>query len=287
MRREQPRLLGSIVHSGDEDVFEAELLFPAGAEIRARIEEFFQRILFVHRHDLLAHLVARAVQRNGQPHRHRMIRQLADLRHQTAGRYRDVPRADFEAPRRIEDFDGDGQIFPIGQRFAHAHENDVVHPLARRLLDLHDLRGDFARREVAFPSAQTAGAEFAPVSTAHLRRDAQGSAIGCLPVKRGRGRDEDALDELSVRQAIQEFARCILRSAHAHLFQLSDRISLGQLGAQLGRQIGHLREVSDPLLMDPFHDLPRAVRLVAQSGKTGLERLGGFSQQRNHARTMP
>jgi len=52
-------------------------------------------------------------------------------------------RADLEAPGRINDPDGADDVGEICQRFAHAHENDVVDSFAARPFHgdelLHDL----------------------------------------------------------------------------------------------------------------------------------------------------
>ena len=52
---------------------------------RARVVE---RIFAIHRHDLAAHFVGRAVQRNGEAKLRRLVGELANLRREPAGRDR-------------------------------------------------------------------------------------------------------------------------------------------------------------------------------------------------------
>ena len=74
--------------------------------IAAGVEQHRQRILAVHRHDLRADLVGRAVQRDRQPDLQRLVGQTTNLRRQAARGNRDVPRAEADAPRRVDDADG-------------------------------------------------------------------------------------------------------------------------------------------------------------------------------------
>ena len=78
-------LLGRVVHALDEDVFERHHLALLLLVLGAGVEQLGEGILPVHRHDLLAHLVGRAVQRQREPDLQRLLRQLADLRGEAAG----------------------------------------------------------------------------------------------------------------------------------------------------------------------------------------------------------
>ena len=95
---------------------------------------------------------------DGEPHLQRLLRQLANLRREAAGGDRDLPRADADAPWRIEDLDRLHEIGEIGQRLAHAHEDEIVHPLLRSSSVSHDLLDDLAgvrlRSKPSSPLAQ-------------------------------------------------------------------------------------------------------------------------------------
>ena len=80
---EPPRVLGEdggllerVVDALDEDVFEGHHLALLRLVLGAGVEQFGERIFAIHRHDLLAHVVGRAVERDRQPDLQRLLGQL-------------------------------------------------------------------------------------------------------------------------------------------------------------------------------------------------------------------
>ncbi len=189
----------------------------------------------------------------------RLAGQLPDLRGEAAGGDGDVARADVEAPGGIDDADGAEEVGQVGQRLAHAHEDDVVDPLAALFFDGEKLVDDFGRVEVAGEAVEAARAEFAAVSAADLGGDAGGAAVGGFAVKRGRRGDEDGLDQVAVGEAEEELASGVLRAEDADDFRPDEGEILRQRGAGGGGEVGHGVEAGDALLVEPVGDLFRAV----------------------------
>src|SRR5262245_10550208 len=117
------------------------------------------------------------MQRQGKTKLRGLVGQLANLRRQSAGRNGDVPGADAEAPWRVDNANRAQNIFQVSQRFAHAHENDVIDFFATKFFYPDELLHDLACIEIARQAVQSAGAKFAAVSAADLARDANGPAI--------------------------------------------------------------------------------------------------------------
>src|SRR5262249_5595 len=98
------------------------------AESLGRRYELRERVASVYGHKDVAQLIARRVQRDGEGERHSLQRQPVYPRRQTGGRDRDAPGAESEAggirdpPHRLQD----RRI--VGERLAHAHEDDVREP---------------------------------------------------------------------------------------------------------------------------------------------------------------
>ena len=102
--------------------------------------------------------------------------------------------------------DGGHQVVEVGERFAHAHEDEGIDALAGELLGGEHLAGDFRGVEVAGESGEPRGAEFATVGAADLGGDAERAAVGLFAVERRVGRDEHALDVAAVVQAEEKLA---------------------------------------------------------------------------------
>ena len=115
-----------VVHAGDENVFQCDHPGLLLHIVLAGGRQLAQWILAVHRHDPVANFVRGAVQRNRQPELERLIGQPADLRSQPAGGHGDLARANSCAPARIEDFERLKQMVVIGERLAHAHDDQIV-----------------------------------------------------------------------------------------------------------------------------------------------------------------
>ena len=134
-----------------------------------------------------------------------------------------------------------------------------------------DLLDDFFGAEVAFPSIEAAGAEFATVGAADLRRSAQGLAVAGLAVEGRTGRDEHALDQRVVSQAPEKFLSGIPRTLLAHQLQRVERVMIPKQIAQGFRQIGHRVPIRNPVDIEPLQQLRDAVGGLAPGLKPGLQ----------------
>src|SRR6185369_9126695 len=121
------------------------------------------------------------------------------LRGQATGGDGNLACADASSPRRVQDRERFEQILVIGERLAHAHNNEVRDEALRGFASLLSfffkelalsvplgrqyLFYNFARRQIAFPAIQTARAKTAPVRAPHLGRNAQCSAVARFPVQ--------------------------------------------------------------------------------------------------------
>ena len=65
MSGKNPRLIEAIIDALDEDIFQREVLLFVRVPIAQGLEQFGSGIFFVHWHDLIAHGIGGAVQRNG------------------------------------------------------------------------------------------------------------------------------------------------------------------------------------------------------------------------------
>src|SRR2546421_11419315 len=124
------------------------------------------------------------MQRNSDTNLQRLISEFSNLWRKTTCRHRNVSSADAETPWRVDDLNRTHHVLQVCQRFAHAHENDVVDLLAAFALDRDDLIDNFIWPEVAGESFKAAGANFAAVSAADLGRNADCSAIRFASIER-------------------------------------------------------------------------------------------------------
>ena len=198
----------------------------------AGVEQLGEGILPVHRHDLLAHLVGRAVERKREAHLQRLLGELADARREAAGGNRDVPRADADAPMRVDDLDRLHQVGVIRQRLAHAHEDDVVDLRLRRALGLDDLRDDLARRQVALEALQPARAELAAVGAADLGRNAEREPVRALAEHVERRGNQHALDVIAGAQLPEQFPRRVVRALQLRQLQRGEIVSAPRAAAR-------------------------------------------------------
>src|ERR1017187_136840 len=97
------RLFEGIVYAFDENVLEGQHAFLRVYVVVAGVEEFLQRVLLIHRHDLFTNLIGCAMQRDGEAELHRFVGEFCDLRHETDGGHGDLARADAETPRGVDD----------------------------------------------------------------------------------------------------------------------------------------------------------------------------------------
>src|SRR5690606_25891938 len=110
-------------------------------------------------------------------------------------RERDGPRRECEPRVVAEDANRAHHLVVVVKGLTDPHEDDAVDPRP----ELHDLRDDLLRREVALQARLARGAEAAGDATAHLRRNAGGVAVSAT--------DEDALDGIAIIETEEEFLR--------------------------------------------------------------------------------
>jgi hypothetical protein len=106
-----------------------------------------------------------------------LVGQLANLRRESASGNGDVAGTDAESPRRIDDANRAQKILQVGERLAHAHEDDVIDFFSALLFDGDELLHHLGRVEIARQAFQSARAKLAAISAADLARDANCPAI--------------------------------------------------------------------------------------------------------------
>ena len=124
---------------------------------------------------------------------------------------------------------------------------------------------DLARPQVARPAVEAARAEFAAVSAADLRGNAERAAVAGLAVERGRGGDEHGLDELAVAEPKEEFLGRIVRAEPPHRSSMELQAEpFAERRAQRGGQVGHRLESLRPLAVNPIEQLAGAEAGLAE-----------------------
>ncbi len=132
----------------------------------------------------------------------RLARQAADLARQAAGGDGDMPGADVDPTRMVQQAHRADHRLVVRQRLAHPHEDDVAHAgAAEHLLHLHHLFHDLSGGEITHQSLPAGGAEGAPEGASDLARYAHGIAPGVG--------DEHGLDHLIVRGGECELRRAV------------------------------------------------------------------------------
>ena len=253
-------LFQGVVDVVDEDVFEGDELFFSGLPVGAGVEQIVEGVFAVDGHDLRPHLVGGAVEGNSEPDLQGKIGELANLRDESARGDGDVTCAKADAPRGVDDAKGAREVFKVGQRLAHAHENDILNAFAGEGLGLEDLIDDFAGVEVTGPAVESAGAKFTSVSATDLAGDAEGAATGGF-AKFGRGgRDENGFDETSVVELIKEFAGGVVGTGFKNDGRAVETKAGGEFAAQRDGKIGHSFQGDDAFGVDPIENLCGAKR---------------------------
>ena len=253
-----------VVDAFDEDILEGELLFLLRVPVAEGVHEFIDAPLLVHRHDLVAHVVAGAVEGNGEADLLRVVGEFSDLRDESGSGDGEVPGADVQSPIGGDDLDGLEEMGEVGEGFAHAHEDDVVDLFSADFLGEEDLSGDFVGGEIAREPVESGGAEFAAVGAADLGGDAEGAAVGLGSVEAGGGGDEDALDVAAVVEAEEELAGGVFGALGFGVLEPIEIEVHGEFLPQGGGEVGHLLDGGDPLFPDPVEDLFGAVGLLVE-----------------------
>ena len=213
-------LLERVVHILDQNELKRDHAAVSLGEGADRRDELGEWIRLVDRHDLLAHGIGRAVQRNRQPESEVFFGEPDDLRYESAGGDRNAARPKTQTPVGVEDGEGADQLVVVGQRLAHAHDDDVVergqlHAGARRagvlaVAHLQQLRDDLTGVEIALEAGESARTENASHRATHLRGDANGFP-GMLHAHTFlRHPDDHGFDQGSVAEFQQEFVGDVL-----------------------------------------------------------------------------
>ena len=237
--------------------------------VPAGLEELRDRVLAVDGHELVAQRVVGRMQR----HRERavgLLGELVDLRHEAGGRERDAAARDVEAEVVEHDAHRGHHVAEVGERLAHAHQHHVGDgPQAARLeaelaVGEPHLADDLVGGEVAVEALLRGRAERAVERAAHLRGDAERAAVGL--------RDEHHLEGLHAVGAQQPLAGAVGRVVARDDLRRADHGALGELRAEIAREVGHRREVALHALVHPVHELARAEGLAAERRDELLER---------------
>ena len=285
---ELARLFERVVHVFDENKFERNHPPVFFRKFLCGGNELCERELAVDGHDLRAHFVGRAMQADCEAKLHRLVGEFANFRHDAARGNCDAPRAHAQAPRRVRDGERAHRCLVIHERFAHAHDNDVVKIrksgfprafIAAFPTNEHELRHDFARVEIAFPTRQAACAKFASLGTTDLRRNANGFAGTLFARAFLRSAKNHAFDECAVAHLEQEFLRNVARlGAFRDEFRRHKIISFRQPRARSRRNIRHFFERAHAFFVNPFENLRGSKRLFSARLQCGGERFFGFGK---------
>ena len=228
------------------------------------LHQDIERILAVHRHDTFADFIGGTVKADGEAHGQRKIGELFDLRRKAARADRDVPRTDAEAPLRLDDADGAGDLREVRKGLAHAHEDDVVYPRAAVRFHLEKLLHDFIGAKVASEAGESRCAEFAVVSAADLAADADGAAVTHVAKRTAVCRNEHALDIASIVEAEEELPGRILSALDFGEAQGVERVRLCEPRAQRFAEARHRIVAGGALFKNPIKYLSGAIARFAQ-----------------------
>ena len=138
-----------------------------------RVEQLFDRISAVDRHQFISFLICRAGQRNREIGNHRLAGKPFDGRQQACGRKCDTRHRHVQAVFVVQDPNGLHDVVVVVKRLAHSHQYNIetarrgVFPLGNQ-----GLSDDFAGSQITCQSKLAGETECAGQSTADLRRDA-------------------------------------------------------------------------------------------------------------------
>ena len=262
-----PRVLGAIVDSGQQGVLERHPSPGALAVIPRRRNHLGDRPTLVDRHQAIAQLVARGMERQGEPGLKTFLGQASDARDHAAGRDRDAPRAEIEAAWVVKDADGRDDRVVVGERLAHSHEHQIEAGILPRVEVPHaeDLGDDLVGSQIALEPHQSRGAEGA----AQGAPDLAGEAEGHPPL----GAHRDALDARAVSEREHELVRQMIaaRVGGRDLRQL-EIVELGHAFPERSRKVPHIPGRAQVFLVDPGEDLIRPITWISLVGQRGLQR---------------
>lgn len=261
-----------VVDPSKEDVFEGDHAAFTFEVMAAGSGEFGEGILAVDRHDAAADLIGGAMEGEGEAELFGFVGEATDLGGEAGSGDGDFAGAEAIAPGGVQEAEGGEQVVVIGEGFAHAHDDQVVHPSfavrggmvwgggvqAVPTFGGEDLADDFIRGEVTFPAVQSAGAESAAVGATDLGGDADGVAIGAIAVEGGIGGDEDTFDEGAIGEAPEELTGGIGGALQAGEGGKAELEGFGQALAEGFGEIGHLVPAVGGARIQPLEELIEA-----------------------------
>src|SRR5438445_3242576 len=166
-----------IVLAGEEHVLEGDALAARQRELAAGPQERRQREAAVDGHQAVALRVGRGAPRTGEVDA-RLGDEARDGGRDTDRRDGDPPRRDGVAPLGAQDLEGGLHRSVVGERLAHAHEDDVGERGRGRELDPGPhLPDDLGGPQVADETHAGGRAEAAAHAAAGLARDAEREAV--------------------------------------------------------------------------------------------------------------
>lgn len=205
--------------------------------------------------------------------------QLADFFGQADRRDGDTPCTESQTIVGRESIESRKQVFEVGERFTHPHDDDVGEFFISRekAVETQDLFEDFARGEVTLETQEAAGAEDAAHAAADLGTNADRAAVVFT--------HENAFDERAVVELEEQFFRTVFGDLMGHDFAGEERESGCQEFAQFRGEVGHLAKLRGSIREDLLLNLAGTVGGVALL-LAPLDEFGGrfFVDARQHGR---
>ena len=244
-------IFGAVVEIFEEDVFEGDLVAGLLIEMVEGIDEGLDVVGLVDGHDLVALFIVGGVKREGQLEFYFVIAELMDHFRDARGRDGDAAGAHGQSVGRGDAFDGFEDVLIVQQGLAHAHEDDIgellfVYPLAL-LVDEDDFVVDLGVVEIAFAFHVPCGTEFTTERATYLRGNAGSFSFI--------GGDEDAFDEVRVSGAETTFDGAVGGVLGGVDGESGEVEGIGETGAEVFAEIGHVLEAAGMFLPQPFPDL--------------------------------
>ena len=271
--RQPDGVLGRLVDAIEQHVLESHPLADREREAAAGGQEILDGPALIHRHEALPHRVRRGVERDRQVDLQLFLGELLHPADQPHRRHGDPPGGVAEGAGMDQEPERLNGGLVVGQRLAHAHEDEVGDARSRVEGPAHrrQLADDLSRRQVANEAHGPGEAERAGEAASDLDGEAEGE-----PVPVGH---EDGVDPGAVGQAKDELLAAVPGR--------DDALDLGNLGESLLRQprpellreVRHGLEVIDALLEEPDGQLATAVGVGTQTTGQRLELVGQERKQ--------
>jgi hypothetical protein len=187
-----------------------------------------QRVALVDRHQLRAQRVVGGVQRQRQPHRRALARHPVDAGNPAHRRDRRVGGGHAQLGQALA---GAEHVVEVHERLAHPHEDGVVDRIGTA--EVERLVEDLGGRQVAPELHPPGRAERARQRAARLARQAERAPAVAVA-------HQHRLHRAAVGRLEERLGGLVAGDRLAHVAQRGERHLVGQRGAQLERQVGHL-----------------------------------------------